>query len=795
MEIPFVVNARKDTGLFNSKVGIWLFLASEVTLFGGLFSGYLFLRLYADYPWPERTLPVLPGLINTFVLIGSSVTVVFAWAALKMREWKKFQIYMAITLLCAALFMVLKGVEYSAKFGHQGVQIEGDGPVQGREIVEGHIHKGMVVGDRIVDAEEDSVNAAVEEQALSRFKEMIQDEGAALVAFLTDLQAAQAETSKLEGDLAKAKTVLESKEKELATAKETWEGISAKNLSGDASEEEKEGHEKAVAAALESYDTLEKTVFVLKGNIESFAQSIPDSKLAIRRVKAALGGTETQSTVVPEAEKLKDADEAALKGLAGAIDQEKLKAAITKDLESGQVDLGYADKVAFKVSELSFVLTRPTHDAYVDQILSQAGDNHTITLAKPYRVVDVDELAEGTLRREELLWSERALKAERGAELSTDLLDDLEGEFLDARSYDQSLSTEFLRASWEWVRQQDGFSEDEKLATYVVTEPIWTDRRKEDEDKLKQLKQSASSSVTFNVDPPMTLFLDPGDLVKFDSKGGQLRDDTTFSGELLESPMIMGVDALDFRHTAQRAKVEGLDPLPVIEGTWLLTHKAAHHHGDAGEKGEGGDDRNEFRKIWDSHMAWLNVEEERLKLKERTPTDNDRFRVNWDQILAYRDLGYDQARITAAALRDLDDEVATKIKESGKIDLEAVENAGGKEGERIKRTGLFDLNGFAGANHKAYSFPHLEIPREKVGFESTFTPKWNTYYAIYFTITGLHGLHVIGGALVLGYYLFFGRKMYESNPEWLANRVEIGGLFWHFVDLVWIFLFPILYLM
>jgi heme/copper-type cytochrome/quinol oxidase subunit 3 len=49
--------------------------------------------------------------------------------------------------------------------------------------------------------------------------------------------------------------------------------------------------------------------------------------------------------------------------------------------------------------------------------------------------------------------------------------------------------------------------------------------------------------------------------------------------------------------------------------------------------------------------------------------------------------------------------------------------------------------------------------------------------------------------IVLGYYLFFGRKMYESNPVWLANRVEIGGLFWHFVDLVWIFLFPILYLM
>ena len=333
------------------------------------------------------------------------------------------------------------------------------------------------------------------------------------------------------------------------------------------------------------------------------------------------------------------------------------------------------------------------------------------------------------------------------------------------------------------------------IGNKVVAEPIWNGRISEDETKLKALKLSAPGSVTFNVNPPMTLFLDPGDLVKFDDNGGQLRDDTTFSGQLLGSPMIMGVDALDFRHTAQRAKAEGLDPVPVIEETWLLTHKAAHHHGDSGDKGEGGDDRNEFRKIWDSHMAWLTVEEERLKLKGRTPTDNDRFRVNWDQILAYRDLDYSPARVTAAALRDLKEDVAQKVKESGEIDLEALKNAGGEEGERINRTGLFDFNGFAGANHKAFEFPHLEIPRDKVGFESTFTPKWNTYYAIYFTITGLHGLHVIGGAIVLGYYLFFGRKMYESNPEWLANRVEIGGLFWHFVDLVWIFLFPILYLM
>lgn len=134
MEIPFVVEPRKDTGLNNSKIGIWLFLASEVMLFGGLFSGYIFLRIYADYPWPERTLPVLPGLINTFILIGSSVTVVFAWVSLKLGQWRKFQVYMAITIVCAALFMVLKGIEYNAKFAHQAIRLDD------YTVIEGHAH-------------------------------------------------------------------------------------------------------------------------------------------------------------------------------------------------------------------------------------------------------------------------------------------------------------------------------------------------------------------------------------------------------------------------------------------------------------------------------------------------------------------------------------------------------------------------------------------------------------------------------------------------------------------------------
>jgi len=47
MEIPYAVKPRPDTGLYNAKVGIWLFLASEVMLFGALFSSYILLRVGA----------------------------------------------------------------------------------------------------------------------------------------------------------------------------------------------------------------------------------------------------------------------------------------------------------------------------------------------------------------------------------------------------------------------------------------------------------------------------------------------------------------------------------------------------------------------------------------------------------------------------------------------------------------------------------------------------------------------------------------------------------------------------
>jgi cytochrome c oxidase subunit III len=112
MDIPYVVEERPDTGLTNGKLGIWLFLASEVMLFGALFSTYIILRT-GSVEWPHGELNVWLGMFNTFVLIGSSVTMVMAWASLKMHDWAKHRLFLTLTLLLSAVFLVVKYFEYA----------------------------------------------------------------------------------------------------------------------------------------------------------------------------------------------------------------------------------------------------------------------------------------------------------------------------------------------------------------------------------------------------------------------------------------------------------------------------------------------------------------------------------------------------------------------------------------------------------------------------------------------------------------------------------------------------------
>ena len=66
------------------------------------------------------------------------------------------------------------------------------------------------------------------------------------------------------------------------------------------------------------------------------------------------------------------------------------------------------------------------------------------------------------------------------------------------------------------------------------------------------------------------------------------------------------------------------------------------------------------------------------------------------------------------------------------------------------------------------------------------------YFSLYFAMTGLHALHMIIGVGIFCYLLYFACKG-RYTPQY-NTPVEIGGLYWHFVDIVWIYLFPLLYL-
>ena len=80
------------------------------------------------------------------------------------------------------------------------------------------------------------------------------------------------------------------------------------------------------------------------------------------------------------------------------------------------------------------------------------------------------------------------------------------------------------------------------------------------------------------------------------------------------------------------------------------------------------------------------------------------------------------------------------------------------------------------------------------GFEWTYeiqhgyTITANGFWSFYYTAAGLHGLHVIAGCIIMLFVAADARK----NKE--LQRVELIGIYWHFVDLVWIFLFPLLYI-
>ncbi len=91
-----------------------------------------------------------------------------------------------------------------------------------------------------------------------------------------------------------------------------------------------------------------------------------------------------------------------------------------------------------------------------------------------------------------------------------------------------------------------------------------------------------------------------------------------------------------------------------------------------------------------------------------------------------------------------------------------------------------------------HKFHEGQLPGRWYSFHEIREPGINIFFAVYFLATGLHAFHVIVGMSVLAWVLWRVRKGKYSSEHYVP--VELGALYWHLVDLVWIFLFPLLYL-
>jgi cytochrome c oxidase subunit 3 len=108
---------RDDEG---SKIGMWLFIFTELLLFGGLFIVYSVFRYKnpVAFHLAAEELDVTIGTINTVILLVSSMTVAMSVTAVQLGEKKRAIGLLAITIILALVFLINKYFEWSGKFGH-----------------------------------------------------------------------------------------------------------------------------------------------------------------------------------------------------------------------------------------------------------------------------------------------------------------------------------------------------------------------------------------------------------------------------------------------------------------------------------------------------------------------------------------------------------------------------------------------------------------------------------------------------------------------------------------------------
>tara|TARA_B100000405_G_scaffold258472_1_gene193411 strand:- start:352 stop:900 length:549 start_codon:yes stop_codon:yes gene_type:complete len=91
-------------------------------------------------------------------------------------------------------------------------------------------------------------------------------------------------------------------------------------------------------------------------------------------------------------------------------------------------------------------------------------------------------------------------------------------------------------------------------------------------------------------------------------------------------------------------------------------------------------------------------------------------------------------------------------------------------------------------NHQHGELPHLAHPLQ----DPERPPNAQKFFTIYFMMTGLHGVHVIVGGIVILWLIYLTMRGRFSREYY--TPIDLGGLYWHIVDVIWIFLFPLFYL-
>ena len=109
----------ESTGIPSGKLGMWLFLASEVMFFTGLLGAYIILRAgLGTWPHPGEELNVPTAALNTFILLTSSLTMALAVAAVHRADRARLRLFLLLTIVLGLAFLCVKGYEYSQKFAH-----------------------------------------------------------------------------------------------------------------------------------------------------------------------------------------------------------------------------------------------------------------------------------------------------------------------------------------------------------------------------------------------------------------------------------------------------------------------------------------------------------------------------------------------------------------------------------------------------------------------------------------------------------------------------------------------------